>query len=159
MALKERKVYPIFKTFVKGGRLYFLDRNGFDRYLSSLEGKRLDLILKTHHKSRSRQEEKYYHAVVVRMVADELGITDQEAHDLLRGLFLRIEERRTTKDGRQVCFVRILSTTELSDVAFREYWNKCLNWAALPTKDEGLGPDSGLGIYIPLPNEVDYADW
>lgn len=155
MALKERKIYPKFDAIARGGKLYLDNENKFSQYLLNLEDKTLSVLVKPKTKGRSRQEEKFYHAVVVRMVAEAMDIMDQEAHELLRGFFLNIEEK--TDSG--IRYERSLSTTELSDKAYREYWEKCIRWAALPTNQSGLGPDSGLELFIPMPNEVDYKDW
>lgn len=162
MALHERKIYPKFKGTVQDGRLIFEDTRSFQNYIASLEGKVVNIIVKVWHKDRSRQEEKFYHAVVARMVAEEMGIDDQEAHNLLKSLFLAEEESKqieTPTGPKLYRYKRILSTTELTDKAYREYWEKCIRWAALPTKPEGLSQDSGLELYIPLPNEVDYSDY
>jgi hypothetical protein len=162
MALKERKIYPKFNAEAKGGRLFFEKESEFSHYLLSIDSKPLEVIVKPKHKDRSRQEEKFYHAVVVRMIAEAMGIEDQDAHEMLRGFFLSEEESRqieTPKGPKMIRFERILSTTELSDKAYREYWQKCIRWAALPTQPEGLNVNSGLELYIPEPNEVDYQNW
>lgn len=152
--LKERKIYPKFKATAKGGRLYFEDERRFADYVASLEGVEVQVVVKKWVKQRSRQEEKFYHAVVVRMVAEAMDMDDWQAHDFLKNLFLRVEDK--TDSGLR--FERVLSTTELSDRAYREYWEKCIKWAALPT-DGRLGYNSGLELYIPYPNEVDYTNW
>jgi len=156
MALKERKIYPKWKAVARGGRLYYDDEGRFSKHLIPYETKELQVIVKPYSKSRSRQEEKFYHAVPVRMVAEAMDISDQEAHELLRRLHLKTEER--SKDGKYR-YERIMSTTELNDKAYREYWEKCIHWAALPTKPSGLSQDSGLSLYIPYPREVSYKDW
>ena len=153
MNLKENRIYPKWHVSIIDGKVVFKDRENFDRHLIPYEGKAMHLIVKDVHKERSRQEEKYYHAVVVRMVAGAMDIPDQEAHALLKGLFLRVEEK-----GKYGRYERTMSTTELSDRAYREYWEKCVKWAALPTEPEGLGPSSGLSLYIPAPNEVSYQE-
>lgn len=155
MSLSEKKIYPNWKVKIEKGKVVFENRDLFDQHLIPMEGKEKYLIIKDISKSRSRQEEKFYRAVVVRMVAEEMTIEDEEAHNFLKGLFLTIEEK--TPEGYR--YNRVQSTTELSDKAYREYWGKCINWAVLPTLDEGLGPNSGLGLYIPMPNEVDYSDY
>jgi len=90
------------------------------------------------------------------MIAEAMEITHDEAHNFLRSMFLKVEER--SGDGKYR-YERIMSTTELNDKAYREYWQKCVRWAALPTDPNGLGPDSGLELYIPEPNEIDYESW
>ena len=153
--MAEKKIYPKFKATAKGGRLYLDEESKFSEYLVMLDGRNLHVIVKPATKDRSRQEEKYYHAVVVNMIAQAMDIMPQEAHEFLKRMFLLTEERT----GNGIRYERVQSTTELSDAAYREYWTKCLNWAALPTLGYGLGQDSGLNLYIPLPNEVDYSSY
>ena len=149
--MKEKHIYPRFDVQILNNRVVFEDREAFDEHLVPYEGKKMSLILKRRVKDRSRQEEKFYHAVVVRMIAEEMDITREDAHAFLRGLFLKVEEQH-----EKYRYTRVMSTTELSDEAYREYWEQCIRWASLPTKEEGLGPDSGLNLYIPYPNEVEY---
>ncbi len=155
MALKEKKIYPKWEAEIKDQTVVFKNRDAFDTHLIPFEGKQVHVIVKDISKDRSRQEEKFYHAVVVRMVAEEMFITDQESHEFLKAMFLKVEEK--TPGGYR--YTRILSTTELSDKAYRRYWEDCIRWAALPTLEDGLGPKSGLSLYIPMPNEVDYDDY
>lgn len=143
---------PKWKVHIVNNRLVFEDRDRFDEYLIPLEGKTMDLVIKKPVEPRSRKEEKYYHSVVKPMVAEEMSIEPEEAHEFLRGLLLRVEENHE-KYGR---YERVKSTTELNKQEYQEYWRRVIKWAALPTKDYGLGLDSGLGLYIPDPNECDY---
>lgn len=153
MALKEKDIWPKWPVHVsEDGKILFPNPKQWDDFKVPYYGKDMTLILKKRVKERSRQEEKYYHAVVVRLVAETLEMGRQEAHEFLKAMFLRIED--TTSTG--IRYSRIMSTTELSDQAYREYWEKCVKWAALPTMDDGLSEQSGLGIYVPYPNEVDY---
>jgi len=156
MPLKERKIYPKWKATARGGRLYFEREAEFNNHLIPYDQKELQVVVKPYSKSRSRQEEKFYHAVVVRLIAGEMELTDNEVHEFLKSLFLTTEERSTSGKFR---YHRTLSTTELNDKAYREYWEQCIRWAALPTKPSGLSQDSGLSLYIPYPREVSYKDW
>lgn len=154
--LKDREVYPAWDIGVINGEVIVKDMEAFESHLIPYEGREnLQLIIKKKVKSRSRQEEKYYHAVPVKFVAEGMDITREEAHEFLKGLLLRVEESAITKDG-PIRYERTMSTTELGDAAYREYWGEVLKWAALPTGDDGLSRVSGLGIYIPGPNE---AEW
>lgn len=155
--LKDRSVVPAWECRIVNGKVIIRDREDFDKYVLPFEGKEnMQLILKKKVKSRSRKEEKYYHAVPVKFVAEEMNITREEAHEFLKNMFLKSEERIVTDDGKVIRYERTLSTTELGDQAYREYWNKVVQWAALPTEDGGLSPTSGLGLFIPMPNE---AEW
>ena len=155
MALKEKKIYPKWLVTIKNNKVVFQDRETFDRHLIPMEGKQKHLIIKDIVKERSRQEEKYYRAVVVTMVAEAMDIPAHEAHELLKKMFLSVEE----KSSAGYRYTRIQSTTELSDKAYRAYWGECIKWASLPTLEDGIGPDSGLEMYIPLPNETDWENY
>jgi len=155
MALKERKIWPKWHGKAKAGTLVFNDPEAVQKHLLVMDDKELDITIKPHTKMRSRQEEKFYHAVVVRMVAEAMDILDQEAHEFLKNSFLRLEAITSTG----VRYHRVLSTTELSSGAYRDYWETCIKWAALPTLPQGLSINSGLALVIPYPNEVDYQDW
>lgn len=155
MSLKENKFYPQWPVRInnKGILEYPTNRQAWENYKIPYYDKHMVLILKPPTKERSRQEEKFYWAVVVAMVAESMQIGRDEAHKMLAEMFLRVEEVSPTG----VRYRRILSTTELGDKAYREYWEKCIHWAALPTRDDGLSPLSGLELVIPFPNEVDYT--
>lgn len=155
MALAEKKIYPKWIVEIHNGEMLFERPKDFKEHLIPYEGKQMTVTVKNVFKSRSRQEEKYYHAVPVRMIAAAMDISDQEAHEFLKQMFLTVEEQSPA--GFR--YTRAMSTTELSDKAYREYWESVVRWAAQPTEDDGLGPSSGLNLYIPLPNEVDYENF
>ncbi len=159
MALKEKKFYPKWPGKVQGGIFYHDEPGRYKDHLIAFEGKRTSLTLKHLVKDRSRQEEKFYRAVVVCMVAQEMSITEDEAHDFLKRLLLRREESYHGKSGTVVRYHRVISVTELSDKAYRQYWKDCIDWAALPTLASGLSRESGLGLFIPYPKEVDYENY
>lgn len=155
--LKDRSVIPAWNCAVYNGQILVEDKKGFENFLAIHEGKEgLQLVLKKKVKTRSRNEEKFYHAVVVKMVAEGMDIMREEAHEFLKHMFLRTEERVVLPDARVIRYERTMSTTELSDSAYREYWETVIKWAALPTLPEGLTVRSGLELYIPYPNE---AEW
>lgn len=155
--LKDRAVVPAWECAVLHGEIVIRDQQAFDSFLIPYEGKEnLQLVIKRKVKTRSRQEEKFYHAVPVKFVAEAMDITREEAHEFLKNMLLRTEERMVTEDGKVVRYERTMSTTELGDQAYREYWGDVIKWASLPTDDGGLSRTSGLGIYIPEPNEVDW---
>jgi len=119
----------------------------------------VQVVVKKKSKYRSRKEEKYYHAVVCKYVAEALSITRDEAHKMLKRLHARTMEKSELPNGKSVRYKRVMSTTEMNENEYHEYvFERCIPWAALPTKDEGLGADSGLELYIPLPDEVDVEE-
>ena len=85
--------------------------------------------------TRSIQQNRYYHGVVCKLIADHTGYSGDEIHQLLAEQFLSYE-----KGGKS--FVR--STTKLKTAEFENYLESCRRWAAMD-----------LQVYIPLPNERD----
>ena len=156
MSKIESKVWPKWHVKIKNdGVIVIMDHEGWETFKRTFYGKDMDIILKVPVKDRSRQEEKYYRAVVVARVAEVMGVARQVAHEFMAKLFLTVEEK--SKEGFR--YNRVLSTTELSDKRYDEYiFKECVPWAARPTEDEGLSQESGLGLWIPLPNEVDYEN-
>lgn len=140
------------------GKFHILEREKFDNYVAMYTDRgNMAIIVKPYRKSRSRQEEKYYHAVTKMMVAEAMSIAPDEAHEFLCNLLLRVEESAEV-NGKTIRFHRVRSTTELDDKQYREFWVSANQWASLPTLEEGLTLNSGLGIYIPDPNEADWED-
>jgi hypothetical protein len=155
--LKDKEIVPAWDILIIDNDVVIKDREAFQKHLIPLEGREnYQLIIKRKVKGRSRQEEKFYHAVPVKFVAEAMDITRDEAHEFLKALLLKVEESILLPDGSAVRYERIMSTTELGDKAYREYWEDVIRWAALPTDDNGLSRTSGLGIYIPMPNEVEW---
>ena len=74
------------------------------------------------------------------MVADEMGLIADEAHDYLKSLFLKI---RVEIKGKRYEVTR--STAILSTQEFEVYAEKCRQWAS-----------AELNVYIPLPNEIEW---
>lgn len=141
------------------GKPHIARKDEFDRQLALYADQTIDIIIKKRRKDRSPQEHKYYWAVVVRMVAEEMGLMPEEAHQILKEILLKEPARGVTTKGSPYSYWRSRSITELSDTQFREYWQACQRWAVQPTAEDGLGIDSGIGLYIPDPNEVDYSDY
>lgn len=163
---RDKKIYPAWDVAVMQGKVVFKDREAFDRHLIPYEGKEnMQLVIRPKVKPRSRQIEKYYWAVPVMMIAGAMECAPYEAHDMLREMFLKVEESKWVgEDGDKLLrYERTMSTTELGDKRYYDYvFSEVLPWAALPTLDDGLDVNSGLGLYIPLPNEADWDgkdDW
>lgn len=123
---------------VKNGKLEMIDRDKFAKCLSSLKGS-VEISIGAVTKLRSENENKYYWAVVVKMIANEMGTLPDYAHDMLKQMFLK---NGYSFKGKQYDYVR--STTSLSTKEFEDYLEKIRMWSA-----------SELECIIPLPNEVD----
>jgi hypothetical protein len=118
---------PVFRGMVKDGKIILDNQAGFSSYRAKFEGQRIEVILRARNVSRSDQQNKYYHGVVVSMIADHLGYEKEEMHELLKKQF------------------KVESTARLKTAEFKEYVDDIVRWAA-----------SDLGIPIPDPHEIDY---
>ena len=157
MSKKEAQVWPKWSVQIDNrGKVAFTNPAEWEAFKVPFYGKEMDIILKKRVKDRSRQEERYYYGVVVPRVAEAMDITREAAHDFMAGLFLKVEEKTSTG----IRYERVMSTTELGDARYDQYvFKECVPWAARPTdEDTGLTQESGLGLFIPLPNEVDYEN-
>ena len=71
---------------------------------------------------RSNPQNKYYWAVCVETLADEIGLTLEETHEILKHKFLVPFEKK----GYQI----YPSTTQLTTIEFNNYIEKIQRWAA-----------------------------
>lgn len=124
----------IFRGTVKGDKIVFQDARAFKALISSLEGKQIDFIVRRYHPARSTQQNRYYWAVVVGLIAEHCGYEPEEAHDALRMRFLQKPE---------AALPTVRSSASLDTKEFTDYIENCRR----------LGAE--LGIVIPAPNEVE----
>lgn len=133
-----QNIVSLFYGIVRGGKPILENREWFLNTVAKYEGKEIVLTLRPASTIRSKAENRYYWGVVIRMVSEEMGILDEEAHDYLKSLFLKVG---VEKNGKRWEITR--STTTLSIPEFEDYVEKCREWAS-----------SELNIVVPLPNEV-----
>ena len=128
------------KAFVKNGKITFQNREQFDKDLSNNEGKNVYITIREQKNRRSLNLNSYYWAVVVRLVSNETGYDNEEAHEILKSMFLR-----TRYQIKGIWVDGMKSTTKLSNQEMTEYIEEIKRFAS-----------SSLGLYIPDPNEVEY---
>jgi len=128
----------VFVGSVKDGKLILDLPGNFNRYLITLEGKRVSCEVKKFRKKRTDQQNKYYFGVIVNILSKQLGYEPEEIHLMLRERFLRIH------DEKHPDFVIAKSTTKLNTQEFNEYIEAIQRWAAQELK-----------IYIPDPQTID----
>lgn len=116
----------------------------------SERAKRLVMKVKEVRKTRSvggkgeGNQNGYYWAVIVRMIADEIGEVDQqEVHDWLQ---VAVGNTKTMPNGIQIP----AGTSHMDTLEAEEYYKRVRMWAAAP------GNLCEAGFFIPLPNETDY---
>jgi hypothetical protein len=130
---------PIFQGIVENGKLKLSSMDKFNSYLNTLKGGVL-LTVKKEKSQRSIQQNKYYWGVVIKLLCEEIGLDEDELHEILKYKFLK--EHVGNKVLGEVDFVR--STTNLTTKEMEEYLEKIRIWAA-----------QFLNTNIPLPNEVE----
>lgn len=102
-------------------------------FLIRNEGKDIIAEYKEKRNQRSKEQNSYYWAVVVPMLAEELGYTMDEMHDSLKFQFLR-------EGDLDAKLPKVRSTTDLDTVEFNHYITQIQILA------------SELGINIPDPH-------
>lgn len=125
---------PIFIGKITKGKLHLQDRQKFDNYILGLEGD-VQIVVGKIKKQRSNNENRYYWGVVVKLLSEMTGYTDDEMHDALRMLFL-LDRDKTIPTLR--------STASLTTVEFENYMTNIREWASRE-----------MNCYIPEPNEVE----
>jgi len=128
------------KAFVKNGKVTFQNREQFDNDVSGNEGKNVYITIREQKNRRSLNLNSYYWAVVVRLVSVETGYDKEEAHEILKSMFLR-----TKYQIKGIWVDGMKSTTKLSNQEMSDYIEEVKRFAS-----------SSLGLYIPDPNEVEY---
>jgi hypothetical protein len=131
--------HPIFFGTVVDGKLTLEKPDQFKQYVAKLKGD-VQLTITRRKKLRTNVENNYYWGVIVAMVAEEMGLIPDEAHDYLKSLFLKMGVEIKGKRFEVVRSTSLLSTEE-----FETYAEKCRQWAS-----------AELSVYIPLPNEIQY---
>lgn len=125
---------------VKRGILIPVDPSGWTLALAKLEGKRITVEVSAWRKSRSAQQNRYFHGVVIAILGEHLGYFADEMRAALAHKFLGSVDEATG-------LMRIRGTSDLSTVEFEDFMARVRQWA---------GED--LGVFIPLPNEYDITE-
>ena len=131
------------------GRFVHKDPDAFDEYIRQFEdGKEMQIEIKPFSKVRTSglpgeptNFNGYYWAVVVRMVADEMGELDQDyVHGLLQ---IAVGNFKVSPSGDKIP----LGTKKMSGANFSDYCMRARMWANIP------GNLTQHGIFIPQPHE------
>ena len=130
---------PIFQGKVENGKLVMTQN--YVNHLRSLESQVVDVTVAKHRNNRSLQQLRYYWAVVVKILSDELGYSLGETHEVLKAKFLTKKFMFKNK-----LITVIPSTTSLTTIKFGEYLTQIREWASVE-----------FNILIPLPCEVDIS--
>lgn len=126
-----------FEAFIEDNTIKFYSPELVYSYLKSNNGKRVTVDISRHYSPRTNDQNKYYWGVVVNMLSDYTGFTDEEMHNLLKNKFLT--KHKIIKDK---LLVSSYSTTELDTAQFSDYIEKIKDWASIE-----------FSLYIPNANE------
>ena len=131
---------PIFAARVnERGQVVIQDRQAFDEYAKTLRGSDLQVILRKAQSQRSVQQNAYWWAVPVRLLADHCGYSDNDMHYALLGECFGYHVGPTGKE----------QPNEPSSSALTvEKFTRLIEWVLV------WGPQE-MGCEIPAPPEVD----
>lgn len=124
-----------FTGKVKGMMLELDDERGYRRHLASLEGKKIQVIVRKYKTTRSNDQNRYYWGVIIKILGEEFGYMPEETHEALKWKFLR-------KDGK---LETVRSTTSLNTTEFEIFLERVRIWAL-----------TDFQVKIPLPNKVEF---
>jgi len=130
-----KNLAPIWRGNIENGELKLTQPDSFKRYLHSLRGE-IELVVRKWKKRRTSNQNSYYWGVVIPILCESLGYSDEEMHEALKWKFLR------NKDREKLPTVK--STASLSTVEFKNYIDKIVMWAS---QEES--------IVIPDPDKVE----
>lgn len=136
------KVDPIFPAVISAtGILEISDtqKQAIRRWTRTLKGEPVEVIIRKKRVKRSLDQNAYFHAIPVELMAEEWGVTHDEAYYLL------LAEWKGYKDGPLGRMPNCTSGSKLT----REDFSALITWVL------DYGP-SEWNVFIPAPNE---ADW
>lgn len=126
---------PIFHGRVIGGKAIMDTPERVWEYIKTLDGNRIEVVIRKARSQRSNQQNRYYHGIVLELLSQHTGYTPDEMHEICKYQFL--------KQGGDGKFEYIKSTTKLNTAEFETYLENIKRWAV-----------DILGLVIPDPNEV-----
>jgi len=124
-----------YAGFVKNGKLKLFDESSFRNAYKKFEGKKIYLTLDEDKPPRSREQNSYYWAVVIKILADELGYFPDEIHEALKNKFLT---------PKHILNTNTYTTKYLTTQQFEEYLEKIRIFSITELK-----------IDIPKPNQIE----
>lgn len=143
-------IAPKFYGKIKGGRVEHQDPEKFNNFVAFgfKEEQEVEITIKKRFKKRTAGHpgevtnfNGYYWAVIIRMIADEIGEIDQEiVHHWIQ---LAVGNFKTMKDGTKTP----IGTGHMTGAEFSDYCSRVRMWA---------GNTEGLNMFIPQPHEAEY---
>ena len=130
----------IFHGKIEKGRFVVgeSDRDRLAKRKASLEGMMCEMTLEKPVKHRSDRQRGYFHAVICKIIGDELGYSIEEAKEAIKWKFLRVPGEAGKPDT-------VRSTESLTTVEQENLNEEVRRWFLIERN-----------VKIPLPNEVEY---
>ena len=125
---------------VEKGKLTLASPEKFKEDFRQYEGETVYVSVRPFKPTRSSNQNRYYWAVIIKTLSEEIGYSSEEMHEILKQQFL-ITETKIIKDKE---YKITKSTTALNTSEFEDYLSKIRSWASVD-----------LGIFIPEPNDVE----
>lgn len=132
------KTVPKFYGLSTSGNVQFERWPDVSRYLTTMDCKRVEIVIKPYKPRRSNPQNKYYHGVIIPILADHFGYTHDEMHDAIKWEFLKKKEEDKP--------ATVGSTAKLETDQFNQLIEKIKRWAAIEHQ-----------VFIPDPTEVEYS--
>lgn len=126
---------PVFIGVVSDGKVRLDYPKQFAAYSTRFEGDEIEVEIRKRRSRRSHDQNAYYWAVVIPLLASHTGYTHDEMHEALKAKFLGTEDM---SHG----LLRIGSTAKLNTLEFADLVDRVVLWAA-----------ESLGVVIPLPDK------
>jgi len=134
---------PKFYGLSKSGNVQFERWPDVSRYLTTMDGKRVEIVIKPYKPRRSNPQNRYYHGVIIPILADHFGYTHDEMHDAIKWEFLKKEE---DEESEEIKPPTVGSTAKLKTDQFNQLLEEIKQWAASEYK-----------VFIPDPMDVEYS--
>ena len=119
------------------------ERDGALRLIGALkldQGRPWMVVVKRHYESPSERQRGYYRSVVLHVLSDHTGYTEDEVHEYLKKKFG--PKARIEIDGEAHDVVTFTTSDEGEIAAMSVYIDQIIRWAAMD-----------LGVYIPPARE------
>ncbi len=134
---------PVIKARIENGRILWKDTLTISKIFSTYNNKDVVVVIQPEKQRRSLKQNSYYHAVVVKLIADKLGYSEKETNEILKSLFLTVEYEVKLSSKKTITIKTSKSTKELSTAGMEDFLSRVRQWAS-----------EEIDLFIPLPNEV-----
>ncbi len=134
-----RDNWTCFYSRVINGKTKLINREGFDRFIASLDGMEIDIGIRKHRKPRSLNQNGYLWFMYTYIAEHVDGHTKDSIHEAFGQLF---------RTDRSSSLPTVKSTTDMSTVEMTEYWEKIWQFCA-----------ETLDIVVPDPNSEEALQW